>query len=1074
MNASVPASTIAARVALGADQTWTNDSANPLTVSGVVSGAFGLTKAGTGLVTLTGVNTYSGSTILNDNSGTLDVSGTGRLGSGNYTQPIAIGTGSTLKFSSSGSGSTQTLSGAITGAGGLTMASSVANASLDLGNPGNLYSGTTTISSGRIIATPATGEISPNTAFVITGNGTSGGQLLLNGAGAVANDFSIAGVGFTDAGPVNAGAIRFSNGSSLSGTITLTGDSRVGFIAATSSATLSGQITGSAGIEFLAGLSANSATHTFTLNNVGTPNDYTGNTTISAVDYAAARTGGRSNVTLGANEQIPHGSGKGIVVFSGADTNHISILELNGFSEIINGVSNVAASGAIIRNSGGNASVLSIGDAITDSSFSGLISDSGTGNGTLALTKIGDSTLTLNGVVANTFTGATTISDGILTLSSSLALQNSALDTFNSIAGDPTNGLKTTVPTLTLGGLTGDKDLAAVFTTSGDYNTVTALTLNPGTGRTPSYSGGIADGAAGMTLIKTGAGTQTLDGALSHTGGVNVTGGVLRLGSSGNTYTGTTAISGGGRGIVVTANGALGAIGATNGTTVIGAGAGNGGALGFSGGIIYSAAEKITGSGAGHTSGTLAGFTTANRGFIQSVSGNNTFAGDIELSADGTSRIGTQDGASLTLTGAITQASGITTANILFRVGNSAGDFVTLSNAGNVFGGSPTIFSGATAGNYAGVRLGVDNALPLALTISGFAGSAEGTALDLAGNDQELNGLINNGSGLLKIINMNTGTPSTLTLNPTANLSTSNTLILGGGGLEVINVVKNGLFTQTLGGVNTYTGNTTVNAGTLILADNARLKFVIGATTANNNGVTGVGTVTIDGDFDIDTTLTDATALTTGSWTLVDAATLTETFNTSFTIVGAGWSQTADVWTKTVGSKKYTFTEADGTLVLSPGASYASWIDGFFPAITDPLIIGAGADPDNDGIDNGVEMVIGGNPATGMDTALLPTLELVTNPVGDPNTIPAGNYLLFTYRRSDLSVAAGVTAACQTDTDLVGPWTTAVDTVSGVVIQVDNDFTFPTFPAAATDRVRVYVPRGANTTLFGRLNVVVP
>jgi hypothetical protein len=40
-----------------------------------------------------------------------------------------------------------------------------------------------------------------------------------------------------------------------------------------------------------------------------------------------------------------------------------------------------------------------------------------------------------------------------------------------------------------------------------------------------------------------------------------------------------------------------------------------------------------------------------------------------------------------------------------------------------------------------------------------------------------------------------------------------------------------------------------------------------------------------------------------------------------------------------------------------------------------------------------------------------------------------------------------------------------------VVIQVDDNFTF-TPPAANTDRVRVYVPRGVNTRLFGRLLAV--
>jgi hypothetical protein len=154
--------------------------------------------------------------------------------------------------------------------------------------------------------------------------------------------------------------------------------------------------------------------------------------------------------------------------------------------------------------------------------------------------------------------------------------------------------------------------------------------------------------------------------------------------------------------------------------------------------------------------------------------------------------------------------------------------------------------------------------------------------------------------------------------------------------------------------------------------------------------------------------------------------------------------------------------------LIGGGETYASWI-ATFPGVG--LLSGVNDDPDMDGIGNGMEMVLGGNPATGMDTALLPTIELVTNPVGSP-AIPAGDYVLFTYRRSDLSVAAGLTADCETDTDLVAPWTTAT-TAPGVVIQVDDNFFTP--PAAAdTDRVRVYVPRGANTRIFGRLNIVVP
>jgi autotransporter-associated beta strand protein len=151
----------------------------------------------------------------------------------------------------------------------------------------------------------------------------------------------------------------------------------------------------------------------------------------------------------------------------------------------------------------------------------------------------------------NTFSGTTTISGGVLRLDNSLALKNSALDTTASIAGGSVDGLRinTGIATLTLGGLTGNKNFAAtggVFSTSSNnYASVTALTLNPGSG-TASYSGVIANGAAGMTLTKTGAGTQSLSNTNLYTGATNVNVGTLSIDGAGtiNTSSGV-AINGG-------------------------------------------------------------------------------------------------------------------------------------------------------------------------------------------------------------------------------------------------------------------------------------------------------------------------------------------------------------------------------------------------------------------------------------------------------------------------------------------------------------------------------------------------
>ena len=163
-----------------------------------------------------------------------------------------------------------------------------------------------------------------------------------------------------------------------------------------------------------------------------------------------------------------------------------------------------------------------------------------------------------------------------------------------------------------------------------------------------------------------------------------------------------------------------------------------GAALGLSGGINYSTAETIIGSGTGNTA--VSGvFAAGPRGMVQSVSGNNTFAGAIQINASGLTRFGTQDGAQLTLSGPITM-SGVTGVQVLFRAGGTNGDFVTLSNSGNSWDSDTQIFS-SNSGTGAGVRLGVNNALPIAYSVVSTSGTGTGTMLDLAGFNQELNGL---------------------------------------------------------------------------------------------------------------------------------------------------------------------------------------------------------------------------------------------------------------------------------------------------------------------------------------------
>jgi fibronectin-binding autotransporter adhesin len=175
--------------------------------------------------------------------------------------------------------------------------------------------------------------------------------------------------------------------------------------------------------------------------------------------------------------------------------------------------------------------------------LSGTINGIISGSGNLGINgNSGDvNTVTLNG--ANTFTGTTKIYYGTLSLGNNLALQNSIFD--SSSAG--TLSFVSGINTPTFGGITGST--AKTLPT-----TVTSLTLNPGIGQSPSYSGALGGGTGGtsMSVTKTGVGTQTLSGASLYAGGTTLNGGQLNINygtSSDTTHSaigvGTFTINGG-------------------------------------------------------------------------------------------------------------------------------------------------------------------------------------------------------------------------------------------------------------------------------------------------------------------------------------------------------------------------------------------------------------------------------------------------------------------------------------------------------------------------------------------------
>ncbi len=153
--------------------------------------------------------------------------------------------------------------------------------------------------------------------------------------------------------------------------------------------------------------------------------------------------------------------------------------------------------------------------------YSGVIS----GNGSLI--KLGATMLTLAGT--NTYSGNTSVSAGTLDLTSNLALQNSTLATG---AGTPYSGsgivFDTSVSShaFTLGGLAGSASLALQDDTT---PTPVAIALTVGGNNVSTTFSGILSGGGSLTKIGTGS-TLTLNGSNTYTGGTTVSAGTLQLG----------------------------------------------------------------------------------------------------------------------------------------------------------------------------------------------------------------------------------------------------------------------------------------------------------------------------------------------------------------------------------------------------------------------------------------------------------------------------------------------------------------------------------------------------------------
>ncbi|EDU0974717.1 autotransporter outer membrane beta-barrel domain-containing protein [Salmonella enterica subsp. enterica serovar Anderlecht] len=373
-----------------------------------IGGTGRVEKSGDDALTLSGSNTYTGGTTIND--GTLIATSVDALGSGDVTNNavLELNTGGDFINNIGGTGRVEK-----SGDETLTLSGS------------NTYTGGTLISGGTLVAT--------NVEALGTGDVTDNAVLELNTGGDFINN--IGGTGRVEKSGDDTLTLSGSN-SYTGGTLISSGT----LVATNVDALGSGDVTDNATLELNTGGTFDNAISgsgqvvksgdkTLTLSGA---NSYTGGTLISSGTLVANDVNalGTGDVTDNAVLELNTGgdfdnaiSGSGNVVKSGADT-----LTLSGANSYTGGTT--ISGGTLVAS---NVEALGSGDVTdnatlelnTGGTFDNVISGRG------QVVKSGDKTLTLSG--ANSYTGGTTISGGTLVASNVEALGSGNIDNYASL-----------------------------------------------------------------------------------------------------------------------------------------------------------------------------------------------------------------------------------------------------------------------------------------------------------------------------------------------------------------------------------------------------------------------------------------------------------------------------------------------------------------------------------------------------------------------------------------------------------------------------------------------------------------
>ncbi len=840
--------TVADAVTLATGSLFTIDTQGlAATLSGVLSGGGGLTKAGAGTLTLSAANSYTGVTAID--AGTLALTGAGSIASS--AGLVANGT-----FDISGTALDATVA-RLSGSGRVETGLRTLQVGTDNGS--SAFSGT--IANGGVNWDPSYGVFAKVGTGTLTLDGAtiSGGEAHVRGgslaqtSGSTRVGYLAVGTGRTE-GVSNVGSLGVTGGTLTVGTTLQVGDfGGIGAVDQTGGRVVVDQLCGSAShcaavnignqggtgsynisggsLELLQanlalGRNTNSnpaGSGTLNLSGTGLVDLTAGRFNIGnwlSVGVSTPRSSGLVNQT-GGTLRIRSG---GILYLSGSGNGTYDLLggalEIGGTSLSANygggtGTYAFNLGGGTIRAFGSaliapvNATLLGGTQSTIDSNglgatWSGVFSGSG------GLIKAGEGTLTLS--AANSYTGPTTISTGTLALSG-----NGSIASSSGLRADGTFDISATTLGASLAGLSGngrvETGLRLLQVGTDDGSTAFSGTIvNDGLGWQASYG----------RFQKVGAGTLTLDGATISGGESYVTAGSIAQ-TGGQTAINYLAVGSGTTGGVAN----VGALNVSGGTLTLGTGLqvgdfGGSGTVNQTGGQLviqpdcgdpaHCALFNIGnqgGTGVYTISGGSLTLTSGSFGLGRNSSNNPASSGTLNLSGSGLVDLTAgffTIGNWLAVNGTTQPGSGVVNqTGGIFRIGNATNLYLSGSGDGtyNLLGGALEIGGTSFNANYN------NHGGSAQLNLGGGTVRATGTALAASVDATLL-----------------AGTQSTIDSNG-LGVSWSGALS-GSGGL-----VKTGAGTLSLTGTNGYTGGTTISAGTLQIGSGGTAGSIVGDVVNN-------------------------------------------------------------------------------------------------------------------------------------------------------------------------------------------------------------------------------------------------